>query len=65
VFCWTQQENPLVWEEIQHSIKYIADVDQNIIKILGEDELFNEFSHITNISKNKTSGWNTNLITSV
>jgi hypothetical protein len=32
--------NPLVWEEIQHSIKSIADVDQNITKILDEDELF-------------------------
>jgi hypothetical protein len=56
-FCWTLLKNPLVWEEIQHSIKYIADADQNIMKILDEDELFNKFSHITNISKNKMSDW--------
>jgi hypothetical protein len=65
VFHWTLLQNPLVWEESQHSIKYIADVDQNIIKILDEDQLFYEFSHITNISKNKMSDWNTNLITTV
>jgi hypothetical protein len=65
VFCWTLLKNPLVWEEIQHIIKYIADVDQNIMKILDEDEHFNEFSHITNISKNKMSDWNMNLITTV
>jgi hypothetical protein len=35
------------------------------MKILDEDELFNEFSHITNTSKNKMSGWNTKLITNV
>jgi hypothetical protein len=35
------------------------------MKILDEDKLFNEFSHITNISKNKMSDWNTNLITTV
>jgi hypothetical protein len=33
------------------------------MKILDEDELSDEFSHITNISKNKMSDWNTNLIT--
>jgi hypothetical protein len=52
-FRWTLLRNHLVWEEIQHRIQYIADVDQNIMNILDEDELFNEFSHITNISKNK------------
>jgi hypothetical protein len=31
VFCWTLLKNPLVWEEIQHSIKYIDDVDQNTL----------------------------------
>jgi hypothetical protein len=35
------------------------------MKILDEDELFNEFSHITNISKKKMSDWDTNLITTV
>jgi hypothetical protein len=65
VFRCTVLKNPLVWEEIQHSIKYITDVDQNIMKILDEDELFNEFSHVTNKSKNKMSDWNTNLITTV
>jgi hypothetical protein len=35
------------------------------MKILDEDEIFNEFSHITNISKNKMGDWNTNLITTV
>jgi hypothetical protein len=35
------------------------------MKILDKDKLFNEFSHITNISKNKMSDWNTNLITTV
>jgi hypothetical protein len=64
-FRWTLLKNPLVWKEIQHSIKYIADVDQNIMKILDEDELFNELSHITNISKNEMSDWNTNLVTTV
>jgi hypothetical protein len=64
-FCWTLLKKPLVWEEIQHSIKHIADVDQNIIKILDKDELFNEFCHITNISKNKMNDWNKNLITTV
>jgi hypothetical protein len=49
VFHLTLLKNPLVWEEIQHTIKYITDVDQNI----------------TNISKNKMSDWNTNLITAV
>jgi hypothetical protein len=34
---WTLLKNHLVWEEIQHSIKYIADVDQNNMKILDED----------------------------
>jgi hypothetical protein len=53
-------KNLLVWEEIEHSMKYIADADQNIMKILDEDELFNEFSHTTNISKNKMSDCNTN-----
>jgi hypothetical protein len=64
-FRWTLLKNLLVWEEIQHSIKYIADVDQNIMNILDKDEHFNEFSHITNISKNKMCDWNTNLITTV
>jgi hypothetical protein len=64
-FHWTLLKNRLVWEEIQHSIKYISDVDQNIMKILDEAELFNEFNHITNISKNKMSDWNMNLITTV
>jgi hypothetical protein len=32
------------------------------MKVLDEDELFNEFSHITNISKNKMSDWNMNLL---
>jgi hypothetical protein len=53
VFRWVLLKNPLVWKEIQHSIKYIADVDQNIMKILDEDERFNKFSHITNIRKDK------------
>jgi hypothetical protein len=44
-------------------MKYIPDVDQNIMKILDEDELFEEFSYITNISKNKMIDRNTNLIT--
>jgi hypothetical protein len=35
------------------------------MKILDEDELFNEFSHITYISKNKMSYRNTNLIKTV
>jgi hypothetical protein len=35
------------------------------MKILDEDELLKGFSHITNISKNKMSDWNTNLITTV
>jgi hypothetical protein len=64
-FRWTLLKNPLVWEEIQHSIKYIADVDHNIMKLLDEDQLFDEFIHIKNVSKNKMSDWNTNLITSV
>jgi hypothetical protein len=59
---WTLLEHLLAWEKIQHSTKSIADVDQNII---DEDELLNEFRHITNISKNKMNDWNTNLITSV
>jgi hypothetical protein len=46
-------------------VKHITDVDQNIKKILGVHELFNEFSHITNISKNKMSDCKTNLITAV
>jgi hypothetical protein len=58
-------EDPLISKKIQHSIKYIADVDQNIMKILDEDELFNEFNHITNMRKNKMSDWNTDLITTV
>jgi hypothetical protein len=29
------------------------DVEQNILNILEEDELFNEFSDITNISRKK------------
>jgi hypothetical protein len=33
-FRWTLLKNPLVWEEIQHNIEYIADVDQNIMKIV-------------------------------
>jgi hypothetical protein len=65
VFRWILLKNPHVWEEIQHGIKYIADVDQNIIKILEEDEFFNEFNHITNMSKNKMSDWNIHLITTV
>jgi hypothetical protein len=64
-FRWTLLKNPLVWEEIQHSLKYIANADQNIMKILNKDELFNKFSHFTNISKNKMSDWNMNLITTV
>jgi hypothetical protein len=44
-------------------IKYITDVDQNIMKIKDKDELFNKFSHITNINKNKMSDWNMNVIT--
>jgi hypothetical protein len=35
------------------------------MKIFDEDELINEFSHITNISTNKMSDCNTNLITTV
>jgi hypothetical protein len=46
-------------------MKYIADVDQNIMTILDEGELFNESSHITNISTNKMSDWNKNLIITV
>jgi hypothetical protein len=37
--------------------KYYEDFD--------EDEFFNEFSHTTDISGNKMSDWNTNLITTV
>jgi hypothetical protein len=61
VFRWTLLKNLLVWEEIQHSIKYIADADQNIMMILDKDELFNKFSHITN----KMSEWNTDLIITI
>jgi hypothetical protein len=64
-FCWTVLKNPLVWEEIQHGIKYINDADQNIIKISDKEERFNKFSYITNISKNKMSDWNTHLIITV
>jgi hypothetical protein len=64
-FPWKLFMNLLVWEKIQHSNKYIADADQNIMKILDEDELFNKFSHITDISKNKMSDWNMNLITTI
>jgi hypothetical protein len=35
------------------------------MKVLDKDKLFNEFIHITNLSKNKMSDWNTNLITAV
>jgi hypothetical protein len=35
------------------------------MNILDEDELFNKFSHITNVSTNKMSDWNTNFITAV
>jgi hypothetical protein len=64
VFRWTLLKNPLVWEEIQHSIKYIADVDQNIMKILDKEEFFNEFSHCKH-SKNEMSDWGINLFTTV
>jgi hypothetical protein len=35
------------------------------MKVLDKDELFNKFSHITNISKNKMSDWKRNLIKAV
>jgi hypothetical protein len=52
----------LAWAEIQHSIKYIAVDDQNIMKIEDEGQLFNEFGYITNIRENKMSDWSTNLL---
>jgi hypothetical protein len=42
-----------------------TDVDQIIMNILDEDELFNEFSNITNIPKDNMRDWNKNLITAV
>jgi hypothetical protein len=55
-FRWTLLKNPLVWEESQHSSKYIADADQIIMNILNEYELFNDFSHITNIRRKWVTG---------
>jgi hypothetical protein len=55
--------NPPIWEKILHSTKHIADVDINIMQILDEDGLFDEFIHIANISKSRMDEWNTKSLT--
>jgi hypothetical protein len=56
---WILLKNPRTWEKILCSTKHIANVDKNIIKILDEDGLFDEFIHIANISKTRMDERNT------
>jgi hypothetical protein len=58
-------KNPPVWEQIQHSIKYVTYVNQNIMKIINEDERFDELKNFKNISKNNDDEWNMHLIKTV
>jgi hypothetical protein len=53
----------ILGEKILHSTKYIADVDKNIMNILDEDRLFDESSHIANISETRIDEWNAKSLT--
>jgi hypothetical protein len=50
--------NPPIWEKILDCTKHTADVDRIIKTILDEDEFFDEFIHITNVSKTRIDEWN-------
>jgi hypothetical protein len=63
MFHWTLLKEVPTWKKIVHNTKNIVDVDKNIMKILDEDGLFDEFIHIANICTTRTDEWNTKSFT--
>jgi hypothetical protein len=59
---WTLLKNPPTWEKILHSTKHTVDVHKNIMMILDEYVLFDEFIHIANVNKTRMYESNTNLL---